>query len=170
MTELPDRETLAYRPCAGVLLFNRVGEVFVARRIDTVGTALAQAWQMPQGGIDKGEDPEQAALRELAEETGVSSAEVVGRTADWLPYDFPDEILANASLGKWRGQKQLWFACRFTGSDGEIDLEAHGEPEFDRWRWAPLADLPDLIVPFKKVVYSQVVAELGPVVRRAVAG
>lgn len=158
-----DRETLDYRPCAGILLFDRRGMVFVANRIDTPG-----AWQMPQGGIDAKEDPAMAALRELEEETGVTSAVIEGRTEDWVHYDFPDDILNSASRGKWRGQKQLWFACRFTGEDREIDVVGAKDPEFDAWRWVPLEETPDLIVPFKRGVYEAVIRELGPVVRQAI--
>ena len=159
MTDL-DRSKLAYRPCAGVLVFNRSGRVFVASRADTPG-----AWQMPQGGIDKGEAPADAALRELREETGITSVEIVAATEDWVTYDFPDEILHAAGRGKWRGQKQLWFACAFDGEDREIDVIGAADPEFDAWRWIDLEDVPKQIVPFKRAVYETVVETFGTIVR-----
>ena len=157
---MPDRESLRYRPCVGVFLFNQTGRVFVAQREDTPG-----AWQMPQGGIDKGEDPAVAALRELEEETGVRSAKIVARTEGWICYDFPDSILANASRGKWRGQKQIWFACRFIGIDDEINLNAHAPAEFTNWRWSNPEMLAELIVPFKRKVYEQVIESFSPILR-----
>jgi putative (di)nucleoside polyphosphate hydrolase len=118
---------------------------------------------MPQGGLDQGEDPEHAARRELKEETGVSSARILGRTRDWLTYDLPAELVGVAWEGRYRGQKQLWFAARFEGEESEIDIgpRAGHEQEFDAWRWAEVAELPGLVVPFKRKVYAAVVAELG---------
>jgi putative (di)nucleoside polyphosphate hydrolase len=157
-----DRSHLAYRPCAGVLVYNREGRVFVASRADTPG-----AWQMPQGGIDKGEAPADAALRELREETGITSVTIVGATDDWVTYDFPDTILQAAGRGKWRGQKQMWFACAFTGQDREIDVIGASDPEFDAWKWVDINDVPARIVPFKRAVYETVVTSFEPLVRRA---
>ena len=144
---------LPYRPCVGIALFNRDGLVFAAERIDTPG-----AWQMPQGGIDKGEEPRQAAMRELEEEIGTNAAEIIAEAPDWLTYDLPAELLGRAWKGKYRGQKQRWFALRFTGSDADIDIVTK-HPEFRVWRWLPLAELPSLIVPFKRHVYDAVARE-----------
>jgi putative (di)nucleoside polyphosphate hydrolase len=151
------------------MLINAAGRVFVGQRADR-GDAPEGAgswWQMPQGGLDEGEEAEAAALRELFEETGVTSARIVGRTRDWLTYDLPDELVGVAWEGRYRGQKQMWFAARFEGPDSEIDLgprEGH-EQEFDAWRWASLAELPALVVPFKREVYLRVVEQLGAFAR-----
>lgn len=158
---MTDRDSLPYRPCVGVMLFDAGGRVFVGRRIDT-----PDAWQMPQGGVDEGEAPEAAALRELEEEIGTADAAIEAATADWLAYDLPDHLVGRIWGGRWRGQRQKWFACRFLGSDGDIRLDT-AQPEFDAWRWVALDELTSLIVPFKRAIYSAVVEELGPVVRRA---
>ena len=154
---------LPYRPCVGLVVLNRVGLAFIGRRADGPEyTDLAHAWQMPQGGIDPGEDPWPAALRELREETNISSVERLGEIAEWLSYDIPRELIGQAWGGKYCGQTQKWFALRFTGDDGEIDIvhPAGGhEPEFVEWRWARLGKLPDLVVPFKRQTYERVVAE-----------
>ncbi|MFO7477822.1 MAG: RNA pyrophosphohydrolase [Methyloceanibacter sp.] len=165
MTE-PDG--LPYRPCVGVMLLNREGRVFVGRRSDhgDQPEGAGTWWQMPQGGLDPGEDPEQAARRELMEETGVRSASVIARTRDWLTYDLPPELVGVAWEGRYRGQKQLWFAARFEGDESEIDLgprEGH-EQEFDAWRWVGLRELPSLIVPFKRKVYLAVIEEFAGLV------
>ena len=156
-------EDLPYRPCVGVLVLNRAGLVFIGRRIEGPEHIDAtHAWQMPQGGIDKGEEPWPAALRELHEETNIRSVERLGEIADWLQYDIPREIVGQAWKGKYRGQTQKWFAMRFTGDDSEIDL-AHPagalEPEFSAWRWEPMQNIPSLVVPFKRAVYERVVRE-----------
>lgn len=156
-----DRDSLPYRPCVGVLLFNSAGKVFVGRRIDT-----PDAWQMPQGGIDDGETPDVAALRELGEEVGTSNAVIEAATADWLTYDLPDKLVGKVWRGRWRGQRQKWLACRFLGEDEDIRIETD-HPEFDAWRWVDLDELVSLIVPFKRAIYQAVVQELGPVVRQA---
>ena len=149
-------EDLPYRPCVGIMLINDQGLVFVARR-----KGSEDAWQMPQGGIDKGEKPKQAALRELEEEIGTSKGKVLGKTKGWLTYDLPEHLIGNVWKGKYRGQKQKWFALRFTGRDEEIDLEASGHVEFDAWKWVSVNELTELIVPFKRTVYAEVVAQLG---------
>lgn len=145
---------LPYRPCVGLALFNRAGLVFAARRIDTP----AEAWQMPQGGIDRGETPQAAALRELEEEIGTAKAEIVAESAGWLTYDLPPELLGKVWKGRYRGQRQKWFALRFTGSDADIDIVTK-HPEFCEWRWMELAELPARIVPFKRGVYDAVARE-----------
>jgi putative (di)nucleoside polyphosphate hydrolase len=155
---MTDPATLPYRPCVGVLLANPVGLVFAGERIDTPG-----AWQMPQGGIDKGESPRDAALRELHEETGVPAALVTveAETAGWVRYDLPHELLGKVWKGRYRGQEQKWFLLRFHGADADIDI-ATEHPEFSRWTWAQPDDLLARIVPFKRAVYAEVLAELGP--------
>jgi putative (di)nucleoside polyphosphate hydrolase len=151
-----DPETLPYRPCVGIMLFNEAGQVFVARRIDMV----SEAWQMPQGGIDPGEAPEVAAFRELGEEIGTADAEILARTDDWLTYDMPPDLIGKIWGGRYRGQRQLWFAMRFLGADADINIETE-EPEFLEWKWVDPAQLPDLIVPFKRALYAELVARFG---------
>jgi len=143
-------DDLPYRRGVGAVLFNAAGRVFAARRIG----AYSDAWQMPQGGIDEGESPEQAVLRELEEETGTANAEIIAETSTWLSYDLPDELIGVAWGGRYRGQVQKWFALRFTGDDDDFDLNAHEEPEFSEWRWIALDELPGLIVPFKRRLYD----------------
>jgi putative (di)nucleoside polyphosphate hydrolase len=160
---MPAYESLPYRPCAGMAVFNRKGLVFIGRRIDgPEHTDEVHVWQMPQGGVDPGEDAWPAARRELREETNIRSVEKLGEIAEWLAYDIPRAIVGQAWKGKYRGQTQKWFALRFTGDDREIDI-AHPagghEPEFIAWRWEPLANLPGLVVPFKRPVYERVVTE-----------
>lgn len=146
-----------YRPNVGVVVFNRDGQVWIGHRY---GMAGDYAWQFPQGGIDEGEDLEAAARRELCEETGIKSIELLGRTKDWVVYDFPPEVLAQGKIGKnFRGQKQIWFAFRFTGDDSEIDLNAHHEQEFSRWEWCDLGAVIDRVVHFKRDSYRQVIKE-----------
>jgi putative (di)nucleoside polyphosphate hydrolase len=154
-----------YRPCVGIMLINPQGLVFVGRRRNKnlrEHVAPGHEWQMPQGGIDEGEDVYQAALRELAEETNVTSTQLLGEAGEWFAYDLPDDIAREAWKGRYCGQTQKWFALRFTGLDSEIDIEhpAGGhKPEFDAWQWVPMADLPDLIIPFKRPVYERVTKE-----------
>jgi len=156
-------EDLPSRPCVGVMLLNRDGRVFIGRRIDgPEHVDLTHAWQMPQGGIDRDEDPWPAALRELYEETNIRSVEKLGEIREWLSYDIPREIVGQAWKGKYRGQRQKWYALRFTGKEREIDVAdpAGGhEPEFAAWRWERLEKTPDLIVPFKRKVYARVARE-----------
>lgn len=149
---------LPYRPCAGFMLVNAEGLVFVGQRIDPLAHGF---WQMPQGGIDPGEDVREAALRELQEEIGVAAhmVEVIAQSAQPYLYDLPPELLGRVWKGKYRGQEQHWFLGRFLGEDTDIDLEAHDPPEFNAWRWVAPELLPELIVPFKRAVYEGLVAE-----------
>ena len=154
-----------YRPCVGIMLVNRDGRVFVAKRSDIPG----DHWQMPQGGIDEGETPRQAALRELVEEIGTDKAEIVAESSHWRDYDLPPELDGKAWGGRWRGQTQKWFLMRFLGGDGDIRLDGHHAPEFTEWRWADMPDVPRKIVDFKRPVYEAVVAEFAPLVRKLAA-
>ena len=155
---------LPYRPCVGIMLLNREGKVFVGKRIDQT----VEGWQMPQGGIDKGETPKQAVLRELQEEVGTGKAEVIGEMDDWVTYDLPPHLIGVAFHGKYKGQKQKWFALRFTGAENEIDLANPAgthQPEFSAWRWETMQNVPDLVVPFKREVYEAVAAAFAPLAR-----
>lgn len=146
-------EDLPYRPCVGVMLLNREGLVFVGKRIDQT----VEGWQMPQGGIDNGETPEEAALRELGEEIGTSNARLLREYNGWLTYDLPAHLLGVALRGRYRGQKQKWMAMRFLGDDPEINIRT-AEPEFQEWKWLAIEALPRLIVPFKRDTYMKVIA------------
>ncbi|MBV9735162.1 MAG: RNA pyrophosphohydrolase [Acidisphaera sp.] len=147
---------LPYRPNVGAALFDARGRVFVARR---AGFPNAEGppggWQLPQGGIDAQEDPRAAVLRELAEEIGTDRAAIVGEHPAWLTYDLPPELLGRALGGRYRGQRQRWFALRFLGTDADIRLDRDPEPEFDAWRWTELGELPGLAVPFKRAIYEE---------------
>ena len=160
---MPPFESLPYRLCVGTAVFNRSRLAFIGRRIDgPEHTDDVHVWQMPQGGIDPGEAPWPAALRELREETNITSIERFGEIREWLTYDIPRELVGQAWKGRYRGQKQKWYALRFAGEDSEIDIEhpAGGhDPEFLEWRWEKLQNLPELVVPFKRKVYERVVAE-----------
>jgi putative (di)nucleoside polyphosphate hydrolase len=148
-----------YRPGVGIMLLDRRGSVFVGRRIDTPG----ENWQMPQGGIDKGETPRHAALRELKEEVGTDKAEILAESRVWLSYDVPSPIAGRLWRGRYRGQRQKWFVMRFTGADHEIDLRTH-HPEFDAWKWVPAPALPELIVPFKRALYRAILDEFADII------
>jgi len=159
---LVDPNSLPYRPCVGVALFNAAGEVFIGERRDGSEHARVEmAWQMPQGGIDADEDPLAAAHRELFEETSVSSVRLLAEAPGWVTYDLPSDLLGVAWKGRYRGQRQKWFAFRFEGREAEINVlsppDGH-KPEFVSWRWERLERLPNLVVPFKRGVYEQVVA------------
>lgn len=167
MSKMPAVASLPYRLCVGIALFNTAGRVWIGNRsdADAEGEGEGRWWQMPQGGLDAGEDPYRAALRELYEETSVKSVNRLAEAPGWLIYDLPVELVAQSWGGRYRGQKQKWFALRFDGKDSEIDVLHPGggkyKPEFSSWRWEKLATLPELIVPFKRKVYEQVVAAFG---------
>ena len=147
----------------GAVLVNPAGLVLVARRANFPNAeGPAGGWQLPQGGIDADEDPRSAVLRELAEEIGTDRAEIIGEHPDWLFYDLPEHLIGVALHGRWRGQRQRWFALRFTGADSDIRLDADPHPEFDAWRWAPLADLPELAVDFKRPIYEILARSFAP--------
>ncbi len=151
--------TLPYRPNVGAVLFNRSGQVFVARRADLPNAEGAPGgWQLPQGGIDASEDPRVAVLRELAEEIGTDRAAIIGEHPEWLIYDLPPHLVGRALGGQFCGQRQRWFALRFTGQDQDIRLDLDPHPEFDAWRWVPLAVLPELAVDFKRPIYEVLTA------------
>ncbi|WP_375428117.1 RNA pyrophosphohydrolase [uncultured Sphingomonas sp.] len=156
---MSESTTLPYRPCAGVMLCDVHGRVFVGQRIDTV----LEAWQMPQGGIDPGEGAETAARRELEEETGIvpQHVELIARAPTELFYDLPPELIGKAWKGKWRGQRQWWFLFRFLGADTDVRLDT-AHPEFRAWRWADPDELPDVAVPFKRTLYEDVLGMFRP--------
>lgn len=151
-----DYSDLPYRPCVGIMLINAEGRIFAGQRLDST----AEAWQMPQGGIDEGEKPRAAALRELWEETGVTEdlVEPLAKTKDWVTYDLPPDLLGKAWGGAYRGQKQKWFLYRFIGRDAQVNI-ATIHPEFGAWRWIEAEEMIALIVPFKRTVYEAVVAQ-----------
>lgn len=155
MTLSPDN--LPYRPCAGIMLINDRNEVFVGKRIDMP----SEHWQMPQGGIDEGEDARTAAKRELLEEIGTDKADLLAQTDGWLTYDLPEELLGKVWKGRYRGQKQKWFLFRFTGADSDINIETE-HPEFCDWKWTRAETLTKEIVPFKKEIYKKIVEEFSP--------
>lgn len=154
--------TLPYRPAAGIMLLNAENRVFVAQRLDTT----LEAWQMPQGGLDKGEAAEAGALRELEEETGIPArlVEIVARAKAELLYDLPADLVGKLWKGKYRGQRQTWFLARFLGEDADVDI-ATAHPEFRAWKWAEPKDLPDMIVPFKRTLYEDVLREFAEYLR-----
>lgn len=165
-------EDLPYRPCVGVMVINSEGLVWAGRRIaegNSEYDGSPQLWQMPQGGIDKGEDPTTAAYRELYEETGMRSVTLLGQSRNWINYDLPSHLIGIGLKGKYRGQTQRWFAFRFEGSEDEIQINpppGGHSAEFDAWEWKPIGELPNLIVPFKRNVYDQVVAEFEHLTRQ----
>ncbi|MCK5446109.1 MAG: RNA pyrophosphohydrolase [Rhodospirillaceae bacterium] len=162
MNEPKPSSRLPYRIGVGAMIINTEGRVFVAQRIDTPG----DAWQMPQGGIDEGEDPSEAVFREVEEEIGTTNMEIIGQSSGWLVYDIPEPLRASLWGGKYRGQKQKWYLMRFQGNDADVNLDHHHHPEFSSWKWAALNDVIDLIVPFKRPLYAQIVGEFSDQVRR----
>jgi len=160
-----DPADLPYRPCVGVMILNKAGLVWAGRRIaegNSEYDGSPQLWQMPQGGIDKGEDPKAAAYRELYEETGMQSVTLLAEAPEWIKYDLPAHLIGIGLKGKYRGQTQRWFAFRFEGDDSEVAINpppGGHEAEFDAWEWKRMQDLPGLIVPFKRAVYDEVVAQ-----------
>ena len=158
-----------YRPCVGLLILNRAGQIWIGERLEARNDAegLGTWWQMPQGGIDAGEDPVAAAMRELHEETGITSAEIIAETAEWHHYDFPLEFAVKAWGGRFRGQKQKWFAMRFLGDNSEVDISSHDpslQPEFGRWRWSAKHELIGNVVDFKRKIYRAVLNEFDPLI------
>jgi putative (di)nucleoside polyphosphate hydrolase len=160
-----DFDHLPYRPCAGIMLANMKGEVFVGQRLDAAQSKYPDAWQMPQGGIDDGEEAEAAALRELSEETGIISdhVQIIARTKEEHFYDLPEELLGKIWKGKYRGQRQSWFLMRFNGEDHHINIHTD-HAEFVNWKWADPKGLPDMIVPFKRDLYRAVLKEFEPLI------
>ena len=152
----------AYRPCVGIMLLNSHGLVWMGRRFEKQNDdGVGKWWQMPQGGIDEGEDPQEAVLRELAEETAVTSAHIIEEAPGWFTYDLPEHLIGKSWGGKYRGQKQKWFACRFTGPDSKINLTPPGhKQEFDQWQWMTMDEAVAAVVPFKKAVYVEMIKAL----------
>ena len=157
---VPDDRDSHYRPGVGIMLLNPRGDIFIGRRADVQG----EAWQMPQGGIDAGETPQQAAIRELKEEIGTNNAEIIAESARWLTYDVPEEFAWKARHGRWKGQRQKWFVMLFKGADSDIDLKDE-HPEFNAWRWVSVNELTGLAVPFKRQLYIDVIGELPTIFR-----
>lgn len=154
---------LPYRDCVGAALFSRAGLVLVARRADLPNAEGAPGgWQLPQGGLDPGEDPRAAVFRELEEEIGTAEAEILAEHPDWLAYDLPPQLVGRALGGRYRGQRQRWFALRFLGEDADIRLDLDPHPEFDAWRWARLEELPGLAVGFKRAIYAELARAFAP--------
>lgn len=156
-TSSDDPALKQYRPGVGIVLLNSAGKVFVAERLDNKG-----AWQMPQGGIDEGEEPEIAVFREMNEEIGTKNARIIGVMEEWISYDIPERTAKKLWGGKYKGQKQKWIALEFLGQDGDINLEADAHPEFSKWKWVPIEDLLAYVVPFKRDVYRRVMQEFKP--------
>jgi len=157
---------LSYRRGVGAVLFNSDGLVWVGHRIVKPGQAIENYWQLPQGGIDDDEEPSEAVLRELLEETGTDNAEIIAQSDKWLRYDLPTHLQGSAWGGQFRGQMQKWFALQYKGLDTDFDLEWDEKPEFDSWRWVSLSELPGLIVSFKKPIYECIVDEFSEVPMR----
>ncbi len=161
MSVPPPKDPLPYRPCVAVMLLNAAGKVFVAQRLDQT----AEAWQMPQGGIDPGEAPEEAVMRELLEEIGTNDVEIIHAPERWFYYDLPEALQGKLWGGRFRGQEQRWFLMRFLGEDTDININT-ADPEFSAWKWADPQELPALIVPFKQQLYREVLEEFQPFLER----
>ena len=161
-------DSVYYRPCVGAMLFNKKGQVWLGKRIEEPNKFRSYVWQMPQGGIDLGEDPADAVIRELMEETGTDKAQIYRKSDHWFNYDLPKKLLRNGRIRNYKGQTQKWFALRFRGLDSDFNLNVHEKPEFSEWRWASLNDITDLIVPFKREVYMKVVNEFKDIPKRIV--
>jgi putative (di)nucleoside polyphosphate hydrolase len=162
------RLDLPYRVGVGIMLFNERGQVWTGRRLPKwAGHGQPYIWQMPQGGLNAGEDPIEAAHRELEEETGIRNAELLAELNQWLTYDLPPELLGVALKGRYRGQRQRWFAMRFYGDDSEIDIGPRGgrKAEFDRWKWRSIEELPDVVIGFKRPIYEELVRVFTPFAR-----
>ncbi len=162
----PADPDLPYRPGVGAVLFNADGRVWIGRRSMDPGQPVDRYWQMPQGGIDEGETPAEAVLREVIEETGTDKCEIIAESTDWLTYDLPDHLMGVSWGGRFRGQTQKWFALRFTGDDDDFDLAGDGHPEFVEWRWVAFEDLPGLIIPFKRRLYEDILSEFHDLPKR----
>ena len=154
MPEIKNTDFLPYRPCVGMMIINKEKMIFVAKRMDT----KIQAWQMPQGGIDLGETPSKAAMREMEEEIGTSNGRIIAESKNWYSYDIPKFLIHKLWNGCYKGQRQKWFLIEYTGSDSDINLRTKN-PEFTEWRWANVNELPEIIIPFKKRLYDSVVKE-----------
>ncbi|APR98347.1 RNA pyrophosphohydrolase [Wolbachia endosymbiont of Folsomia candida] len=152
-----------YRPCVGIMLFNKQGHIFIGKRFDS-----ESYWQMPQGGVDEGEELEQAALRELLEEIGTNKAEIIAKNKDWIYYDLPEEIIQMCWNGKYSGQKQRWFLMRFCGEDQDINVNYTDHPEFKEWRWQHVDDLVEGAISFKKQVYTAVIEEFSSIIKASI--
>lgn len=154
-----NKANLPYRKCVGIVLLNKDNKVFTAKRIDT----LSDAWQMPQGGIDKEETPREAAIRELEEETSITNIEIISESRNWLSYDLPKNLIPKLWGGKYKGQQQKWFLCKFLGEESEINIKTN-IPEFSEWKWTEFKKVPEIIVPFKRELYQNIVDEFSAVV------
>lgn len=157
---MTDPAKLPYRPCVGIMILNKKGEIFVAKRIDT----MVEAWQMPQGGIDEGEDATETAFREMEEEIGTRNADIISSHEGWLSYDLPDHLIGKVWKGKYRGQRMKWFLMQYLGQDSDINIDTD-HPEFSEWKWISIDDLVQSIVEFKRPLYTQLVAHFGPTVK-----
>jgi len=165
MSDGPEHDPRRYRLGVGAVIFNSEHLVWIGERRPRHQEHLETPWQMPQGGIDEGEEPRDAVIREVLEETGTDKVDIIGETPEWISYDLPDDLSRRAWKGRFRGQKQKWFALRFTGQDTDIDILADKKPEFVNWRWAPLDELPGLVVPFKRSMYVSLVETFSPLTR-----
>ena len=163
-------ECLPYRPCVGAALFNYNGYVWVGKRALQIAIESDEFWQMPQGGIEDGETPEIAVLREIREETGLENIEIISEIKEWLYYDLPRNLVNKIWNGQYRGQRQKWFAVKFKGEDKDVCLTGQKKPEFSEWKWARLCELPDLVVPFKLEIYKTIVNQFNDIPNSLIEG